>query len=85
MVPHIIVVYNSETICNKLEKLVKVTVFDLQGIISENNSNLGTSQRTIAHLDKRTKCIPLTKESDRVPVIFLCLRLDQSYLMQNRS
>ena len=85
MVPHIIVVYNSETICNKLEELVKVTVFNLQGIVSENTSNFGASQKTIAHLDKRTKCISLTKESDRVSVIFLCLRLDQGYLMQNRS
>ncbi len=80
MVPHIIVVYYS-VICNKLEELVKVTVFDLQCIVSENNSNLGMSQKTIAHLDKRTMCISLTKESDRVPVIFLCFRLEQGYLM----
>ena len=51
MVHHIIVVYNSETICYELDELVKVTVFNLQGIVSENNSNFGASQKTIAHSD----------------------------------
>ncbi len=44
-------------ICNKLEELIKVTVFDVQSIVPENNSNLGASRhKRQLHIATKEPC-----------------------------